>query len=93
MCLCSAYVPMYLCAYVPMCLCYVCQGGYLAKVAPQRIGTKLDGFIHICDYYTTFAAIAGVDPTDTRAALAKLPPVDGLNLWPCESTCDSREAC
>lgn len=58
------------------------SGGYLAKVAPQRIGTKLDGFIHICDYYTTFAAIAGVDPTDTRAALAKLPPVDGLNLWP-----------
>ena len=27
--------------------------------------------------YATFCALAGVDKTDTRAALAKLPPVDG----------------
>eukprot|EP01047_Picozoa_sp_COSAG01_P032905 COSAG01_NODE_2398_length_7765_cov_29.002087_4_plen_141_part_00 len=32
--------------------------------------------------YATFCALAGVDKTDTRAALAKLPPVDGLDLWP-----------
>ena len=29
------------------------------------------------DRYVTFAAIANVDPTDHRAALAGLPPVDG----------------
>ena len=30
----------------------------------------------------TFAALAGVDPTDARAAAAGLPPIDGLNMWP-----------
>lgn len=32
--------------------------------------------------YATFCALAGVDPTDTRAAAAGLPPIDSLNLWP-----------
>jgi hypothetical protein len=32
--------------------------------------------------YGTFAHLAGVDPTDHRAAAAGLPPVDSLNLWP-----------
>ena len=32
--------------------------------------------------YTTYCALAGVDPTDARAAAAGLPPVDGVNLWP-----------
>lgn len=58
------------------------SGGYLKKVAAARIGSKLEGFIHVCDYYATFAAIAGVDANDTRAAAAGLPPVDGLNMWP-----------
>ena len=58
------------------------SGGFLKFVAPKRVGTKLDGFIHICDYYAIFAALAGVDKTDTRAAAAHLPPVDGLNIWP-----------
>ena len=31
---------------------------------------------------TTLAALAGVDHVDHRAALAKLPPVDGLNMAP-----------
>ena len=26
--------------------------------------------------------LAGVDPTDERAAEAKLPPIDSLNIWP-----------
>ena len=58
------------------------SGGLLQTVAPARIGTKLDGFTHVCDWYATWCALAGVDPTDERAALAKLPPVDGVNLWP-----------
>lgn len=36
----------------------------------------------MCDWYATFAALAGVDPADTRAAQASLPPIDGLNMWP-----------
>ena len=58
------------------------SGGFLAKVAAARLGSKLAGLIHICDYYATFAALAGVDKNDTRAALAGLPAVDGLDMWP-----------
>jgi len=36
----------------------------------------------MCDWYATFAALAGVDPTDHKAEKAKLPPIDSLNLWP-----------
>jgi arylsulfatase B len=46
------------------------------------VGTKLDGLTSIADFYATCAAIAGVDPTDHRAALAKLPPIDSINMWP-----------
>ena len=58
------------------------QGGLLQTAAPGRIGTKLEGFTHVCDSYATWCALAGVDPTDARGAKAGLPPVDGLNLWP-----------
>lgn len=44
-----------------------------------RRGTVLTDYIHISDWYATFCAIAGVDPFDTRAAKAKLPPVDGID--------------
>ena len=44
------------------------------------IGTKLEGFVSIADYYATFAAIAGQDPTDHRAAAAGLPPIDGIDM-------------
>ena len=55
------------------------SGGFL----PQSVrGTTLDGYIALCDWYTTFCYLAGVDSTDTRAAAADLPPVDGLNMWP-----------
>jgi arylsulfatase I/J len=58
------------------------SGGYLQAAAPKRIGTKLEGLLHIADFYATFAFLAGEDPTDHRAAAAKLPPIDSLNLWP-----------
>lgn len=32
--------------------------------------------------YATFAGLAGVDPTDHRAAAAGLPPIDSLDMWP-----------
>ena len=34
------------------------------------------------DWWSTFAYIAGVDPTDHRAAKWGLPPIDSLNMWP-----------
>ena len=45
-------------------------------------GKKLDGYVALADWYATFCALAGVDPTDEKAQAAKLPPVDGLNMWP-----------
>lgn len=32
--------------------------------------------------YATFAALAGVDPTDHLANESGLPPIDSLNVWP-----------
>ena len=55
------------------------SGGYL----PEKMrGHKTSGYIHIADWYATFCNLAGVDPTDERAAEAKLPPIDSLNMWP-----------
>ena len=55
------------------------SGGYLPE---GMLGKKTDGYIHIADWYSTFCSLAGVDPTDERAAKAKLPPIDSLNVWP-----------
>ena len=55
------------------------SGGYLPE---QMRGQKTEGYVHIADWYATFCALAGVDPTDERAAKANLPPIDSLNMWP-----------
>jgi arylsulfatase B len=49
---------------------------------PAVRGTKSEALMAGCDVYATFCALAGVDPTDERAAAAGLPPVDGINQWP-----------
>jgi len=55
------------------------SGGFL----PQSVrGTKQEGLMAGWDWYATWAALAGVDPTDMRAAAASLPPIDSHNLWP-----------
>ena len=55
------------------------SGGYL----PEKMrGQKTDGYIHIADWYATFCHLAGVDPTDHKAAEVNLPPIDSLNMWP-----------
>ena len=55
------------------------SGGFL----PQAMhGKKTDGYIHLADWYATFCALAGVDPTDERAEQANLPPIDSMNMWP-----------
>ncbi len=55
------------------------SGGFLPKA--QR-GQKTEGYIHLADWYGTFCGLAGVDPTDTKAAAASLPPVDSMDMWP-----------
>ena len=55
------------------------SGGHLPE---EMRGKKTEGYIHIADWYATFCALAGVDPTDERAAIANLPPIDSLNMWP-----------
>ena len=56
--------------------------------AAQR-GRKEPGLLAAWDFYATFCALAGVDPTDHRAAAAGLPPVDSFNLWPLISGANS----
>ncbi len=51
-------------------------------VPPAQRGTRRQGLIGIEDWYTTFCALAGADPSDPSAAAAGLPPPDGLNQWP-----------
>ena len=53
------------------------SGGF---VPAARRGTKHEGLVAVWDWYSTFAALAGVDRTDHRAAAAGLPPVDGFDL-------------
>ena len=55
------------------------SGGLLPAAV---VGTKNTGLMVGADIYSTFCAIAGVDPTDERAAAANLPPIDGYNMWP-----------
>ena len=55
------------------------SGGFLPSAVR---GTQNAGLIAGADWYATFANLAGVDPTDERAAAAGLPPIDGLDVWP-----------
>lgn len=45
-------------------------------------GTTYTGFIAGWDWYATFCDFAGVDPSDNRARLADLPPIDSHSLAP-----------
>jgi len=52
-------------------------------ILPAHVrGTKLEGNIHVGDWYSTFCHLAGVDPFDTAGAALNLPPVDSLSVWP-----------
>jgi len=55
------------------------SGGLLP---PAVRGTPASGLLAIEDWYATFAALAGADAVDHRAAAAGLPPVEGFNVWP-----------
>jgi hypothetical protein len=52
------------------------SGGFL----PTKMrGVVYDGLVTVWDHYATFCHLAGVDPTDHRAAKAGLPPIDGVS--------------
>ena len=53
------------------------SGGLIPK---EQRGKKIEGYMHIADWYSTFCALA--DPTDENAKQANLPPIDSLNMWP-----------
>lgn len=42
-------------------------------------GTRQEGYVHVCDWYATFAGLAGVAVADN---VPGLPPVDALDMWP-----------
>lgn len=52
------------------------SGGFLP---PSVRGTRYSGLFALWDWYATFCSLAGVDPTDYRAAAAGLPPVDSID--------------
>ena len=54
-------------------------GGFLPAAAR---GTRVSGLAHMADWLATLCGLAGVDPTDAKAAAAHLPPIDSLDLWP-----------
>jgi arylsulfatase B len=62
------------------------SGGLLPASRRGQIET---GFIGIEDWYRTFLGLAGVDPTDERAAAAGLPPTEGFDMWPLLSGANS----
>ncbi|KAG5189699.1 alkaline-phosphatase-like protein [Tribonema minus] len=55
------------------------SGGYLPK---GRRGAVATGLVAVEDWYGTFCALAGQDPSDKKASAAGLPPVDSINMWP-----------
>jgi len=55
------------------------SGGFIPEA---RRGAKEEGLAAGWDWYATFSALAGVDPEDTKAKAAGLPPIDSFNLWP-----------
>lgn len=50
-------------------------GGALPSSARGR---RLEGHVHLCDWYATFAGLAGGDGADLRVGL---PPPDSLDMW------------
>lgn len=56
------------------------NGGF-PLLDPVR-GSKLEGFIHEADWYSTFCHLAGVPPEDDAPSAADLPAIDSLNVWP-----------
>jgi sialidase-1 len=55
------------------------SGGVIEKMS-RVVGQELGGIVAIADFFSTFAALAGVKPT-AEPNPASPTPVDGLNMW------------
>eukprot|EP00401_Gymnodinium_catenatum_P073526 CAMPEP_0117618780 /NCGR_PEP_ID=MMETSP0784-20121206/86278_1 /TAXON_ID=39447 /ORGANISM="" /LENGTH=601 /DNA_ID=CAMNT_0005422651 /DNA_START=49 /DNA_END=1850 /DNA_ORIENTATION=- len=60
---------------------FVTGGALPAAMRGKTLDTR-HGLIAAWDWYATFAALAGADPTDRKAKRAGLPPVESVNVWP-----------
>ena len=49
---------------------------------PSARGTKLEQFIHGCDWFATFCALANVSKADPVAVAHGFADVDSLDMWP-----------
>lgn len=50
-------------------------------VPPALRGTTNNAYIHAADWYATLCGLAGVDPTDSGAVAAGVPPIDSVDQW------------
>jgi arylsulfatase I/J len=55
------------------------NGGFLPTTAQGR---KVEGYVHIADWYATLCGLAGAKSDDQLAAMSGLPPPDSLDVWP-----------
>lgn len=55
------------------------SGGFLPESARGR---KLEQFVHMADWFSTFCSLAGADPIDRSAEVSGLPEIDSVNAWP-----------
>jgi len=55
------------------------SGGFIPK---HLRGTRVNGIMHIADWYSTFSALAGLDPNyvDRSAEKAGMPAIDSINM-------------
>ena len=54
------------------------SGGFLP---PKARGTRMEHFMHMADWFATFAFLAGASADDPNAASSGLPPPDSVNAW------------
>jgi len=54
--------------------------GGSSLIPKARRGSTSTAWVHICDWFATFASLAGADPSDTPGA--GVPASDGVNVWP-----------
>jgi len=51
-------------------------------IPAERRGRKLEGNIHVADWFATFCGLAGVAVSDPAGVAAGLPDVDSQDVWP-----------
>ena len=58
-------------------VCAFLNGGYLK---PSLRGSKIEGMMHITDWWATLSTLVGQSVDDPKANLAGLPPPDSIDV-------------